>query len=36
MTDTTQHPSFFVAGGTVPLNAQSYLERAADQELLYS
>ena len=27
-------PRFFVTGGTLPLEAASYLERAADQELL--
>ena len=27
-------PSFFVTGGTLPLEAGSYLERAADQDLL--
>ena len=27
-------PSFFVTGGTVPLDAASYLERSADRELL--
>src|SRR5512137_1374031 len=31
MPEPTEH--FFVTGGTVPLHAASYLERAADQEL---
>ncbi|MCC6446027.1 MAG: AAA-like domain-containing protein [Armatimonadetes bacterium] len=34
MTDATRRPAFYVTGGTVPLTASSYLERAADHALL--